>query len=368
METIATPLTEPLSAPVSTDNLKEVILITGSTGFIGSHLADRLAGKYQIVGLDKTDKPSSSDKYELINFDITDEKSIQDAFREVRNKYGNTIASVIHLVAYYSFSGDPSPLYEKVTVDGTRKLLNALQDFQVKQFVFTSTNLVYKPEKRGVKIDESCPIQPNWPYPESKVDTEEVIRNERGNMPAVLLRLAGGYNDWCHSIPISHQIQRIYEKKLTSHFYSGDVHHGNVFLYMDDLMRAFEKTIEARNTLPEIIPINIGEPASPTYQQLQDTIGLLLYGEEWNTIEIPKPIAKAGAWAMDLFGDPFIKPWMIDRANDNYELDITRAEKLLGWSPRHNLLDTLPIMIEHLKTDPEKWYKENKLNKEDDKK
>jgi nucleoside-diphosphate-sugar epimerase len=52
---------------------------------------------------------------------------------------------------------------------------------------------------------------------------------------------------------------------------------------------------------------------------------------------------------------------MIDRADDHYELDISRAEKLLGWRPRHNLIDTLPEIISNLKADPDKWYKENKL-------
>lgn len=64
---------------------------------------------------------------------------------------------------------------------------------------------------------------------------------------------------------------------------------------------------------------------------------------------------------MNLFGDPFIKPWMIDRADDHYELDISRARNLLGWEPKHRLPDRLPIIIQKLKENPVKWYKENKL-------
>jgi len=62
-----------------------------------------------------------------------------------------------------------------------------------------------------------------------------------------------------------------------------------------------------------------------------------------------------------LFGDPFIKPWMIDRADDHYEYDISRAKKLLDWTPEHRIVDVLPVMIMHLKENPEKWYKENYL-------
>ena len=64
---------------------------------------------------------------------------------------------------------------------------------------------------------------------------------------------------------------------------------------------------------------------------------------------------------MNLFGDPFIKPWMIDRADDHYELDISRAKKLLDWEPRHSLMESLPEIISTLKEKPLTWYKENKL-------
>ena len=339
------------------------MLVTGSSGLIGVRVIKLLAPDYRIIGLDREGDPHPPIEAECINFDVTDQESVNLAMERVRYGYGDKIASVIHLAAYYDFSGAPSPLYEEVTVKGTERFIEALQNFQVEQFVFSSTNLIYKPTEPGVKIDEEAPLAPNWDYPESKVDTERIIREKRGKMHAVLLRLAGVYDERGHSIPISHQVQRIYEKQLTSHFYSGDVKHGNVFLHMDDLLDAIKKTIEKRNELPEIVAINIGEAETPSYQELQDKIGLLVHGEEWKTYELPAPLAKIGAWTMDLFGDPFIKPWMIDRADDHYELNISRAEKLLGWRPARKLIDTLPVMIQHLKEDPANWYKENGLKK-----
>ena len=355
--------TKPLQADGSRNDEKPVIIVTGSSGLIGTRIIQRLAANYRIVGLDKEGNPYPPREAECVNFDITDSGSIKQALERVRFGYGDKIASVIHLAAYYDFSGKPSPLYEEVTVKGTEKFIKELNNFQVEQFVFSSTNLIYKPTEPGKKINEDAPLTPNWDYPESKVDTEEIIKTKRGKIPAVLLRLAGVYDEWTHSIPISNHIQRIYEKQFTSHFYSGDVTHGNVFLHMDDLLDAIEKTIVKRKSLPEEIAINIGEPVTPSYQQLQNTIGLLVHGEQWKTYEVPAPLAKAGAWTMDLFGDPFIKPWMIDRADDHYELDISRAMELLEWKPKHSLIDTLPQMIENLKANPEKWYKENKLEK-----
>jgi nucleoside-diphosphate-sugar epimerase len=340
---------------------KEVVIVTGSSGLIGSRIIERLVRNFQVVGFDKVGNPFPPEQAECITIDIKSEESIRKAMKRVRYAYGDKIASVIHLAAYYDFSGEPSPLYEEVTVKGTEKLLRVLQDYDVSQFVFSSTNLVYKPTVPGQKIDEDCPLEPNWDYPESKADTEELIRETRGNIPAVILRLAGVYDEDGHSIPIAHQIQRIYEKQLISHFYSGDITHGNVFLHMEDLLDALEKTVMKRHELAPEVAFNIGESSTLSYEELQNRIGKLVHGEEWKTFEMPDPVAKAGAWTMNLFGDSFIKPWMIDRTNDHYELDITRAKTLLNWEPKHTLQDTLPEMINRLKADPVKWYKANKL-------
>jgi hypothetical protein len=75
------------------------------------------------------------------------------------------------------------------------------------------------------------------------------------------------------------------------------------------------------------------------------------------------PLAKAGAWVMEKLpgADPFIKPWMIDRANDHYALDIARARTLLGWEPKRSLRETLPKMVAALKADPLGFYRGNNL-------
>ncbi len=54
---------------------------------------------------------------------------------------------------------------------------------------------------------------------------------------------------------------------------------------------------------------------------------------------------------------------MIDMADDHMEIDISKAKELLDWKPEHSLRNELPKMISVLKADPEKWYKQNKLNK-----
>src|SRR5690606_40589583 len=132
----------------------------------------------------------------------------------VRYRYGSQLASVIHLADYYDFSGEPSPLYDELTVEGSRRLLRELrdQDFQVEQFVFSSSLLGMQPEEEEGRLTESSPTEAEWAYPQSKLRAEQVIQEERGPIPAVILRIAGVYDDQCHSLPVSQQIARIYEK------------------------------------------------------------------------------------------------------------------------------------------------------------
>lgn len=341
---------------------KQLVVVSGSSGLIGSALIKKLAGKYQVIGLDNAGYPYPPPEAECVTIDITSDEDVQKAFADIRNKHGSQIASFVHLAAYYSFSQKSSPLYDKITVRGTERLLKYLQDFEVEQFLFTSSMLVYAPSKPGQKITEQSPLEPKWGYPKSKVATEEVMHKEHGHIPIVNLRVAGVYTDEGNSIPIANQIQRIYEKQVTAYFFPGDPSHGSTFVHLDDLISAVVKAIEKRNELPSEVTLNIGEDETLSYEELQRLISREIYGKEWKVIRIPKAIAKLGAFIQNMFGNNFIKPWMIDIADDDYELDSSKAKEMLRWQPQHLLSKTLPMMITALKADPLQWYQENKLH------
>lgn len=343
---------------------RQTVLVTGSSGLIGSAVVERFIERFGVIGFDQKGPPHPPPGADCITVDISSDDSVREALATARRRHGTRLASVIHLAAYYDFSGEPSPKYDEITVRGTERLLRGLKDFQVEQFVFSSTMLVHAPCEPSQRINEDWPLDPKWDYPRSKVKTEELIRAEHGDMPVVLLRIAGVYDDQCHSIPIAHQIQRISERWLTSHVYPGDTSRGQAFLHLDDLVEAFLLLVERRDRLPRELTLLLGEPETLSYDELQRQLGRLIHGEEWETRQIPKPLAKAGAWLQDnlpLVEEPFIKPWMIDLADDHYELDITRGRTLLGWTPRTSLRQTLPRMVAALKADPLSWYRENKL-------
>lgn len=348
-----------------TGKVSGTLIITGSSGRIGSSFIERIGNSFIEMGLDREGPPHPPpDTEHVIDCDLSSDQSVQGALDMVRQLGHKRITTVVHLAAYYSFSGEPSPLYEQVTVRGTERLLHALRDFEVEQFIFSSTMLVHAPCEPGERIREGWPLAPKWDYPKSKVATEELILRERGDVPVVLLRIAGVYDDRCHSIPLSHQIKRIYERQFISHVYSGDLTHGAAFVHMDDMVEALLLAVEHRTELPAVTTLLIGEPDTLSYDELQRLISCQLHGEEWKTYRIPKPIAKLGAWVLTMLpgADPFIKPWMIDISDDHYALDISRARELLGWSPQHSLRETVPKMLTALQENPVGWYEDNALS------
>jgi nucleoside-diphosphate-sugar epimerase len=343
---------------------KEVVLITGCSGRIGFKACERFAKDFQIVGFDVY-LAGHLPGVEFMMVDIASDESVKHGLQKVKAQYGDKIASVIHLAAYYNFEGGSYEPYEQITVKGTERLLKGLQEFQVDQFIFSSTMLVHAPCKVGEKITEDSPLEPKWNYPKSKVATEEMIRKEHGTIPYAILRIAGVYDDYCHSIPLSNQIQRIYEKQFEGHFFSGDLTHGASFLHMDDLIEALWNLVHKRKTVPQDLVLLLGEEETLSYETLQQEMARLIHGQEWKTFRVPKPLAKMGIWAQEhlpFMPKNFIKSWMIDLADDHYALDISRAKQTLGWEPQHSLRGTLPVMIQALKEDPLAWYDENKLH------
>ncbi len=340
---------------------KQVIVVTGSSGRIGTRVIQRLSDEFQTIGLDFVGTTSTIPTFEFVFVDLSSDHSVECAFNRIREAYGNKIASIIHLAAFYSFAGTHLELYDAITVNGTRRMLREAKKFDVDQFIFTSTMLVHEPSPRGVIQNEDSPIRGKWHYPASKVRTEKVIREECGDIPYVILRIAGCYDDECNCIPISQHINRIYEKQLASVVFPGDSANGVPYTHFDDLTDLMQLLVHKRKEIPKDLVLLCCEEDSITYRELQTEFGRLLHGSnKWPMIWVPKPLAKFGAWVQNnvpFMPKPFIKPWMVDLADDNYQFSMEKAKEVLGWSPKRSLRKTLPKLVENMKADPIAWYK-----------
>lgn len=339
---------------------KRIVLVTGAGGRIGKSIIQKIADQYKVIGFDRSSAIFYSEDEEIIPLDVSNRESMISTFHNIESKYGKKIHCVIHLAAYYSFEGDSSfKKYQKITIEGTRLLLQLLQSFEVDQFIFSSTMLVHKETPVGKKIHEEDPLCPYWNYPKSKIITEQVIQEERGSIKQVtIIRMSGIYDDKFHSIPLSTQLQRVMEKQFLAFFYPGKRTHGNPYLHMDDLVHLIYLCIEKAKSLPPFLTLLASEDKSFSYIELHQRMSKALFGFTLPLIWVPKFAAKIGSFFLM---NSFIKPFMIDIADLHYDCDCSKAKTLLGWRAEHSLDKNLESLVMWAKNNKQDFYKENNL-------
>jgi nucleoside-diphosphate-sugar epimerase len=179
------------------------VLVTGGTGFVGSHLIERLRQRGDDVRA--LVRPASRADFvrslgaAVVEGDLDDWASLRNACRGREIVYHS--AARVEIVGKYSE-------FQKTTVDGTRRLVNAANEAGVRRFVFVSSCGIYHPKllAAGAVIDESTvsPPPPKWfSYARAKYQAENIVRRDaRPPMEWVIVRLGylyGPRNRTMHS-------------------------------------------------------------------------------------------------------------------------------------------------------------------------
>lgn len=167
------------------------ILVTGGTGYIGSHTVVELLNEdYEVVIIDNLSnsdedtldriKEITGVKPEFYQLDLCDKEDLTDFF--ARN---GDIDSVIHFAAYKAVGeSTEKPLkYYRNNLVSTINLLECMIDYDVTNIVFSSSCTVYG-QPRQLPVDESAPVkEPLSPYGNTKQVNEQMIQYtiEAGN-------------------------------------------------------------------------------------------------------------------------------------------------------------------------------------------
>jgi nucleoside-diphosphate-sugar epimerase len=145
-------------------------LVTGGTGFIGSHLVDELLEHdYNIRVLRRPTSSITHLKEKTVSFvvgDLADTKSLVRACQGVE---------VVFHVAALARDWGPRKTFFEVNVDGTKNLLDACVQNKVSRFVFMSSGAVYGFPKAQQPLSEEYRKNPTAKYGESKLIAEELI-------------------------------------------------------------------------------------------------------------------------------------------------------------------------------------------------
>lgn len=162
----------------------KTILVTGGTGYIGSHTVVELINKgYQVIVIDNLSNSRAEvlDRIEQITgrqplfyeIDLCDRQSLHRVFQE------NKIDATIHFAAFKAVgeSVEKPLLYYRNNLDSLINLLEIYNELHLDNFIFSSSCSVYGQQKK-LPIDETAALEPaESPYGNTKQIGEEILRD-----------------------------------------------------------------------------------------------------------------------------------------------------------------------------------------------
>lgn len=309
------------------------ILVTGGTGYIGSHtVAELLAHGEEVIVVDnlRTGHERAVLGGTLYRGDIRDRRFLDEVFR------AHEIEAVIHFAAK-SLVGesvrDPLAYYDN-NVIGTHTLVSAMVEHGVRKAVFSSTAAVYGEPER-IPIREEDPTVPANPYGETKLAMEKMFRwcDQAYGLKSISLRYfnaAGAHPDAIigedhepesHLIPLVLQValgQREQIEMFGDDYLTEDGTCIRDYVHVMDLANAHRLALDYLRTHNRSDVFNLGNGTGFSVKQVIDT------ARKVTGHPIPAKVSPRRA------GDPAVLVASADK-----------AKRLLNWHPRCPELETI---------------------------
>ncbi len=312
------------------------ILVTGGSGFLGSHLCERLLNNGdEVICVDNFFTGSKRNIYHLLSnprFELMRHDVTFPLYVEVDEIYNLACpASPIH------YQKDPVQTV-KTCVHGAINMLGLAKRIGAK-ILQTSTSEVYGDPLVHPQVEEYWghvnPIGLRSCYDEGKRCAETLFHAYwlQSKLPIKIVRIFNTYGPRMHPndgrVVSNFILQALQNKDITIY---GEGSQTRSFCYCDDLVEAI---IRMMATGPEVTgPINIGNPGEFTILQLAEMV-IELTNSNSKIIKMPLPA-----------DDP-----------KQRRPDITKAREILKWQPttqlREGLTKTIDYFSNLLKTDPE---------------
>lgn len=319
--------------------VKKNILLTGGAGFIGSHLASYLLreGEWDITIVDDLNdfyspeiKRSNLSKlreiggFRFIEADIRDAESLNPAFDD------ESFEVIVHLAARAGVR--PSllepKLYTETNVNGTVNLLELARQYEVPQFVFGSSSSVYGLNSK-LPFSENDPIvKPISPYAATKAAGELLCHtySHLFGFRTVCLRFFTVYGACQRPDLAIHKFSRlIWEGKPIQVFGDGSTRRD--YTYIDDIIQGVRASIDYEGSIHEAF--NLGESETTELSRLIELIEEALGKKAVIDRQPMQP------------GDVPIT-----------YADISKAKRLLSYSPKTKVEEGIPKFVEWFRSEP----------------
>ncbi len=274
-------------------------LITGASGFVGSHLVETLVRKKVRVKLlvrSSSRLPFKPNAWmELCQGDVTDLGSLQKAVKGAKVVY--------HLAGL--LRGADFSAYEKVNAKGTGNVCQAVQGEKgVRRLVYVSSLSAAGPSPLGGEIDETMPSRPVSFYGQTKRMGEELVLGSRKKLDFTILRPSAVYGP--RETDIFEYFKMVRQGLVVN---GGDGTQKVSFVYVGDLVEAILLTAHSAKARGQIYFVSDGK--SLDWNELSALIGRELK-KSYKTFNVPLGLVRIVASLGDLFarvtGKSFLPP------------------------------------------------------------
>ena len=306
------------------------VLVTGSGGFIASHLVEKLViegaevrafvryNSRDDLGMLRILLPDVLSQLEVVRGDLRDAEAVRRAVQGV-----DTVFHLGALIAIpYSYL-NPREVID-VNIMGTLNVLMAARDFSVRRVVHTSTSEVYG-TAQYTPIDEAHPLQGQSPYSASKIGADKIAESfyRSFEIPVVTLRPFNTYGPRQSTRAV---IPTIITQALTrDEVKLGSLEPSRDFTFVSDTVNGFLQIAEAENVLGE--EINLGNDNTIRIGDLAQRIFEII-GKTPKLIAEDQRIRPGKSEVMKL--------WASNK----------KAKELIDWEPRVSLDEGLRLTIE----------------------
>lgn len=327
------------------------ILITGITGFLGAHLAERLlkTNKYDLVGTYRdAGKATSFEKQgiEMRKADLLKEESLRGITK------GSDV--VVHLAGLMRFHEQWAPLYSH-NVTATQSLAEDALKQGVGHFIYGSSTEAIGPVA-CIPGDETSPYRPTYLYGRTKQMAELWLAEKQHTtgLPLTILRPTGIYGPGDTYVTLS-TVRAVAQGKLRFLPGKGDTYIH--FTYVDDIAQGIQQTVERpMQSIGETF-ILAGDEYT-TYKEMFTIIASLLHVPP-PARSVPLRLARVYLsvvqWNNRRKGiDDFVMHTsLIDTMKVNRVYSNAKAKKILGFQPQYRYQDGMRKTLE--------WYRAKKL-------
>jgi nucleoside-diphosphate-sugar epimerase len=300
------------------------VLITGGSGFLGSHLSRTLSDAgWDVVSTD-VHEPAAADHDNFLHLDVRDASAVHRAVKHVD--------VVVNCAALVAITRSSLHEYRAVNTRGAENVLMAARASGAYVAHISSACIYGIPTH--LPITPSTPFAPFEDYGYSKVEAEKIVERERANglvvsslrPPTIVGTARLGLFDVI--------FPRIRDGKLVPLFGAGD----NLLqlLDVDDMCAAIVRAIDTRANGN----YNLGALEYRTVRE--DFEDLLAHaGTGAHLVSVPVPLIHAILRPLDAVGrSPFTR-WHYMTAHKSGYSDISTAVSELGWSPERSNRETL---------------------------